>query len=102
MDHVNSQLGSQLGSHLGSQLDSQLGVISMAKQVLPICRSDRWQVHYRLQDLDIFSECLASGDLAVEIVSPVQIVQIRSVLQTVLVPRQALVAWLDRCWQHSH
>lgn len=67
--------------------------------VLTIARSDRWQVHQRLQDLHIPCTCAADGTLHVEIHHPLDIVQLRSVVHQLTAPRAHLFTWLERCWQ---
>ncbi|MBF2050046.1 MAG: hypothetical protein IGS54_22210 [Elainella sp. C42_A2020_010] len=66
---------------------------------MAISRSDRWQVHQRLEELEIASTCLRDGSLKVEIRSPLTIIQLRSVLQQFTASRQQLVDWLEQCWQ---
>ena len=65
--------------------------------LLPNCL-ERWQVYYRLQDLDIPCECSYYKPLEVKIDSATAAVQAWSVLQQVRSPRDRLVAWLERCW----
>lgn len=68
-------------------------------QQIAISRSDRWQVHQRLEELEIASTCLRDGSLKVEIRSPLTVIQLRSVLQQFTASRQQLVDWLEQCWQ---
>lgn len=68
-------------------------------QVLTISRCDRWQVYQRLQELSIACRCTVTGQLEVEIHSPLTIVQLRSVIQQFTRSRGELVGWLERCWQ---
>ncbi|MFM7424770.1 MAG: Asr1405/Asl0597 family protein [Elainella sp.] len=69
--------------------------------MLPISRSERWQVHQRLIELDIRSCCLQGGGLAVEVANPVALIQLRSLLLQLTAPRQQLLGWLEHCWQLS-
>jgi hypothetical protein len=68
-------------------------------QLITISRSDRWQVHQRLKELEISSTCLRDGSLQVEIHSPLTVLQLRSVLLQLTAPRSQLVDWLEHCWQ---
>ncbi|MCU0523434.1 MAG: hypothetical protein MUF72_01255 [Elainella sp. Prado103] len=74
---------------------------SPLSQTLQISRSDRWLIHQRLTELDIPCRCLSNGDLQIEIVNPIVLIQLRSVLQQFVVPRSQLVCWLEQCWQKS-
>ena len=66
--------------------------------LLPNC-IDRWQIYYRLQDLDIPCECSYYKPLEAKIDSATTAIQAWSVVQQVLSPRDLLVARLERCWQ---
>jgi hypothetical protein len=74
---------------------------ALTVQVLTISRGDRWLVSQRLRDLGIASTCTADGCLRVEIDTPAAIYQLRSVIQHMTAPREALLDWLERCWQTS-
>lgn len=67
--------------------------------VLTIYRSDRWQICHRLQELQISADCLPNGQLQVEIQCPIDILQLRSVIQGATASRADLLDWLKRCWQ---
>ncbi len=71
------------------------------KQVVVLPRCDRWQVYYRLQELDICCDCLSDGSLQVEINSPVAALQLRSVVQHITESRQQLAERLEYCWKIS-
>jgi hypothetical protein len=71
---------------------------SSSTQLISVNRSDRWQVHQRLAELEIASSCLKDGSFAVELHSPLALIQLRSVLLQFTAPRQQLVDWLERCW----
>lgn len=70
-------------------------------QLIKIARCDRWQAHQRLEELGIFSSCLADGSFQVEVYSPLTVVQLQSVLCQLTAPRQQLIDRLEQCWQHS-
>lgn len=72
--------------------------LSGFSQTLSIARSDRWQVCHRLTELDIVATCSKNGSLAVEIHHPIDLLQVRSVLQQLSASRQQLVDLLERCW----
>jgi hypothetical protein len=66
-----------------------------------IHRCDRWQVRHRLQELGIPSHCLPDGSLHIEVHHALALIQVQSVIQRITAPRQALIHWLNRCWQAS-
>jgi hypothetical protein len=70
-----------------------------AVPVSTIDRCDRWQVSQRLQELNIASYCLPDGQLSIDIQHPIDIVQLRSVIQQSTASRADLLDWLERCWQ---
>ncbi|MEM6352328.1 MAG: Asr1405/Asl0597 family protein [Cyanobacteria bacterium P01_D01_bin.14] len=68
-------------------------------QIVPVHRSTRWSIHYRLQELSIPSACPADGTLRVDIDYPVSLMLLRSVVQQFTESRQSGINWLERCWQ---
>ncbi|MEC4984117.1 MAG: hypothetical protein SAJ37_16465 [Oscillatoria sp. PMC 1068.18] len=60
---------------------------------------DRWQVYYRLQDLEIPCHCGLNQQLQVEIQSPIVAIQLWSVVRKLTTSRSELVVWLNSCWQ---
>ena len=73
---------------------------ALQTSVLTIPRSDRWQVSQRLQELHISTHCLPNGQLRIEIHHPIDILQLRSVIQQHTAARADLINWVERCWQH--
>lgn len=63
--------------------------------------ADRWQIFHRLQQLNIHCWCPADGSLFVEVNDAITAVLVRSTVQQFVAPRQELVGWLERCWEHS-
>lgn len=59
---------------------------------------DRWQVHQRLQELDIRSVCRNFEPLKVQVEGAIAAIQIWSVARHVAMPRQELVQWLNGLW----
>ncbi len=78
---------------------SQVSSFDSSRQQIAVCRCDRWQLQQRLQDLEIPVYCEEDGSVWADVSHPVTIVQIRSVMQQLVAPRQELVGWLNRCWQ---
>lgn len=76
-------------------------VNASSKQVVVLPRCDRWQVYYRLQELEISCDCLADGSLQVEINSATAALQLRSVVQHTTESRQQLADRLECCWKIS-
>lgn len=76
--------------------------LSVQPTSLPIMvsRSERWHIHARLSELGIASGCRQDGGLDVEIHSPLALIQLRSLLQRLVAPRQQLIDQLERCWEN--
>ncbi|MDX2229182.1 MAG: hypothetical protein NW220_06075 [Leptolyngbyaceae cyanobacterium bins.349] len=72
---------------------------SLTVLVPSVSRCDRWQVYQRLQELSIACNCSPDGTLHVEIDYPIDIVQLRSVVQQQTATRADLILWIERCWQ---
>jgi hypothetical protein len=70
-----------------------------AHQIIGVPQSDRWRVHYRLQELLIACQCTADGCLRVEINTGLAAVQVWSVTRQFMATRQELLDWLEDCWQ---
>lgn len=60
---------------------------------------DRWQVYYRLQDLEIDCSCRSNQPLKTNLSSPQDAIQIWSVAKQFSAKRQELINWLSQCWQ---
>jgi hypothetical protein len=54
-----------------------------------------------LQDLSIPCQCETNQPLRVEINSSIAAMQVWSVCQQLIAPRNYLVSWLQRCWQQD-
>lgn len=74
---------------------------SLTVNLSTVSRCDRWQVYRRLQELSIPCECLADGQLHVEINSLMAGLQLRSVVWQLTATRPELLVWLKDCWQAS-
>jgi hypothetical protein len=72
----------------------------VAGQLVSISRSDRWQVHARLQELDISCTCLENGSFQAEVQTPLAALQLWSVVHRFTASRHQLVKQLERCWQY--
>ncbi|MEA5516114.1 Asr1405/Asl0597 family protein [Nodularia sp. UHCC 0506] len=64
--------------------------------------ADRWQVHKRLQELDIPCWCEVNQPLRVEINHPLAIFQLWSVVQQLTASRQELICHLENCWKSRY
>ncbi|QZZ20722.1 hypothetical protein J5X98_26460 [Leptothermofonsia sichuanensis E412] len=71
---------------------------SLTVQLLSVSRCDRWQASQRLQALSIPCYCSSDGLLVVEVDSPLDILQLRSVVHQLTASRVELIDWLERCW----
>ncbi|MGD1909067.1 MAG: Asr1405/Asl0597 family protein [Leptolyngbyaceae cyanobacterium] len=59
---------------------------------------DRWQVYFRLQELDIPCQCQAHKPLSAEVRTADVALQIWSVVNRVSRPQKELATWLNHCW----
>ena len=60
---------------------------------------DRWQVYYRLQELDVRCQCSGYQPLEVDIQTVTEAIQLWSIVSRVSEPRQVLVNRLTASWQ---
>ena len=58
---------------------------------------DRWQVYFRLQELEIPCQCRSYQPLLVDIQSAQSLVQVWSVVKRVSASRSDLSEWLNQC-----
>lgn len=72
---------------------------SLITEIVEIPYDLRWQAYLRLQELSIPCCCSEDGHLRVEINHVVIAVQLRSVIQQITAPRQALIDLLEKCWK---
>ncbi|MEO1349757.1 MAG: Asr1405/Asl0597 family protein [Cyanobacteria bacterium J06635_15] len=61
----------------------------------------RWQVYFRLQELDIPCRCQGYCPLEVDVSTPRAAIQLWSVLACASESRLELAGRLERCWQLS-
>jgi hypothetical protein len=80
------------------ETDSPLNSPVSVAQLVSVPRSDRWQIHHRLQELMIPCWCLPDGSLQVEVQHGIGALLLRSVIQQFMASRQERVRWLERCW----
>ena len=64
---------------------------------VPVECGDRWQVYFRLQELDIPCQCKSYQPLLVDIQSAQSLIQVWSVVKRVSTPRNVLSEWLNQC-----
>ncbi|NJL81124.1 MAG: hypothetical protein HC836_04670 [Richelia sp. RM2_1_2] len=69
-------------------------------QIVQIPHSQRWQIYYRLQELNIPCSCLSDGSLQVQINNTIAAILLRSTVIQFTASRCSLIDWLERCWQH--
>lgn len=63
---------------------------------------DRWQVYQRLQELEIPCKCGSCQPLQIEVITPIAMLQVWSVLKHCRASRTELVQWLEQCWDDSN
>ena len=68
-------------------------------QIVNVNADIRWQVYYRLKELDIKCQCLPSQPLYAEIESLPAAIQLWSVVSCFSLSRCELVDWLNCCWK---
>ncbi len=68
-------------------------------QIVQIPRELRWQIYYRLQELNIPCSCLEDGSLEVQINSCITAFLLHSTVVQCTASRLSLIDWLERCWQ---
>ncbi|MBR8828362.1 MAG: hypothetical protein DSM107014_10775 [Gomphosphaeria aponina SAG 52.96 = DSM 107014] len=64
-----------------------------------IKRAERWQVYYRLQELEIPCNCPSNQPLEVKADNATAAIQLWSVVKQITDSRFELVNWLERCWE---
>lgn len=72
---------------------------SQETQPVSVKNSDRWQVYYRLLDLNVPCSCSLGNPLLVELHSPLVAIQVWQVLRQTEMKRVDLINWLETCWQ---
>jgi hypothetical protein len=68
-------------------------------KALAVPMGERWQIHARLQELEISSYCAPDGLLHVEINTPLQLLLVYRILWQATTTRQQWIDWLECCWQ---
>ncbi|VEP11966.1 conserved hypothetical protein [Hyella patelloides LEGE 07179] len=71
---------------------------SSKPQTIQINWSDRWQVYYRLQALEVECSCQTDRPLQVYLGNSQAVVQTWSVVKQFTANRQELIDWLNQCW----
>lgn len=64
---------------------------------IPYCQ--RWQICYRLRELEIKCCCQEDGSLQVQLNNWIAAVLLRSTIIQFTASRPSLINWLERCWQ---
>jgi hypothetical protein len=70
-----------------------------AAQTLGVTGTERWEIYWRLQELNIPAQCVTDRPLSAQITSPAAAILVWSVVRRTTAPRRELVLWLHRCWQ---
>jgi hypothetical protein len=68
-------------------------------EIIQVKWLDRWQMYYRLRDLDVECFCQSNQPLKVSVKHTQAAIQIWSVAKQFTANRQELIDWLNRCWQ---
>jgi hypothetical protein len=59
----------------------------------------RWDIYFRLQELEISCECKANRPLQVSIENPLAAIQLWSTIQMFTATKSSQTEHLERCWQ---
>jgi hypothetical protein len=70
-------------------------------QIIEINHSQKWEVYYRLQELQITCQCASDRPLQAQCHHTKDLIQIWSVIQQATANRHKLVDWLESCWKIS-
>lgn len=81
-----------------SQLPSSLDRSCKLPFEVELPGEGRWQIYQRLQELNIPCEYIMYSPLKVKIQHTTQAIQLWSVLQNQMTPRQVLANRLEKCW----
>lgn len=79
-----------------SNSESELGIDHKETMTTVDC-GDRWQVYFRLKELDIPCQCKSYQPLLVDIQSAQSLIQVWSVVKRVSTPRSVISEWLNQC-----
>ena len=80
---------------LSSQSSSQFS----SQHAFTVFCEDRWQVYYRLKELDINAQCQGYCPLKVSIQTATEAMQLWSIAKRVSSPRAELAATLEKRWR---
>ncbi|NDJ18260.1 Asr1405/Asl0597 family protein [Myxacorys almedinensis] len=69
-----------------------------SSEIVEIQCDDRWQVYFRLQELNVPCWCAAHQSLTVQIDSAIALIHLWSVVKQTKA-RSHLIEWLETCWQ---
>lgn len=72
--------------------------VSQGFEEIKIDGIDRWQIYFRLQELDIPCHCTSHEPLKVLIKNANSATQVWSVTRHIAMQRQELVQWLENCF----
>jgi len=70
-------------------------------RAIQVVGSDRWNIHNRLQELEIKSSCQTGQPLYAQINTPKEAILLWSVTRFNKLSRQELIGWLDYCLEQS-
>lgn len=68
-------------------------------QIVKVNTDLRWQVYFRLQELNIPCQCSLYQPLQAKTDHAVEAIQLWSVVRSFTLSSHELVHWLNRCWQ---
>ena len=69
----------------------------LSSAIVEIQCDDRWQVYFRLQELDVQCWCAAHQPLTVRVDSAIALIHVWSVVKQTEA-RSQLIEWLEACW----
>jgi hypothetical protein len=77
--------------------ESPLGV----ERIVNLQGIERWEAYHRLQSLQIPCQCSTHKPLRVRVDTPIDVLQVWSVIRQIRSSRQTLVGWLETCWRST-
>ncbi len=68
-------------------------------QIVNVDADLRWQVYYRLQELNIPCQCLPYQSLQIQLNHALAAIQLWSVVRSFNLSNHELIDWLNHCWE---
>ncbi|MBF2098834.1 MAG: hypothetical protein IGQ88_10720 [Gloeomargaritaceae cyanobacterium C42_A2020_066] len=83
-------------------MQQPLPTVAPVLATLTLTGPERWQVHHRLQELDIPCTCAPGRPLRMQIATPQAALLAWSAIRAATQNRSDHLGWLNRCWNASN